>query len=250
MTDAAARKGFSNSRGAGRPPARLTWKKVQHVARPAHDACHPVHVTMRAVRGLDSLRGFPVARAIGLAFHGAKRRGRRVVQFTIQDNHLHLIFEGDDRRSLMRDIRGVAIAIAKRVNRALRRKGQVFDDRYHQRALTEPRTVRATLVYVLMNHKKHGVPGPDIDPMSSARWFDGWRVRQAPPTTPSPVTAPRTKLAATSWRKSGLIDPTARPKSAPLTAEDIASMASCSHPLEYVLPDWIKAQGLVSITPP
>jgi hypothetical protein len=74
--------------------------------------------------------------------------------------------------------------------------------------------MRSVLVYVLMNHKKHGVGGGEnIDPLSSARWFDGWRRPVAPATTPSPVSAPRTALASTGWRKCGLIDLSAAPRS-------------------------------------
>jgi hypothetical protein len=48
-------------------------------------------------------------------------------------------------------VRGLAIRVARAVNRALGRRGRVFADRYHARALTTPRAVRHALVYVLMN---------------------------------------------------------------------------------------------------
>src|SRR5512134_2065696 len=143
------RKGVRNRAGAGRPQRGRWERRMPHVARGSHDRAHPVHVTMRAVKYLPSLRSFALARAIAMAFHGAKARGRRVTHFTIQENHLHLIVEADDRASLLRDIRGVAISIAKRLNGVLHR-GRIFDDRYHMRALPDPRSVRSALVYVLM----------------------------------------------------------------------------------------------------
>lgn len=224
MHDTATRKGVCNRAGAGRPRNDRWDRRIPHVARPSHDAAHPVHVTMRAVRGLPSLRSHILARAIGVAFHGAKRRGRRVAQFTIQENHLHLIVEADDRRALLRDLRGVAIAIAKRVARALRRRGPIFADRYHLRALPDPRSVRSALLYVLLNHKKHGIDETDIDPMSSARWFTGWSRRQPEPTTPSPVVPPRTALLATEWLEHGPISPSAFPRNSKLSARDLAKM--------------------------
>lgn len=178
---------------------------MPHKRRPAHDPACPVHVTVRAVRGLRSLRSLDIARELGRAFHRARRRGRGVAQFSIQDTHLHLIFEAPDRQALMRNVRGVAISIAKAVNRATGRQGKVFDDRYHLTQLFEPRSVRAALVYVLMNHKKHGMDELDIDPRSSARWFDGFRTRLPEPTSPSPVSTPTTELLRSEWRSCGLI---------------------------------------------
>src|SRR6185503_19570725 len=45
-------------KGAGRKPARPR-PNVSHAPRPAHDPRHPVHVTLRAARGLKSLRSEP-----------------------------------------------------------------------------------------------------------------------------------------------------------------------------------------------
>src|SRR5215207_8100567 len=154
-----------NAPGAGRPRLAKWQRRMPHVARAEHDGNHPVHVTMRARRYMPSLRGFVIAREIGRALHGAKVRGRGVAHFSIQETHLHLIFEATDREALMRNIRGVAITLAKAVNRALRQRGNVFSDRYHSNALSEPHSVRSALVYVLMNHKKHGIDEADIDPM-------------------------------------------------------------------------------------
>src|SRR5262249_52013941 len=78
-------------------------------------------------------------------------------------------------------------------------------DRYRARALTTPREVRHSLVYILQNFRKHlaGVRG--LDPRSSAPWFAGWRQRiTAPPGRP-PVAAPRTWLACVGWRRHGLV---------------------------------------------
>jgi hypothetical protein len=73
---------------------------------------------------------------------------------------------------------GLSIRLARSVNRVLERHGRVWGDRYHARALRTPRETRHAIVYVLMNFKKHGNSSNRIDPMSSARWFDGWRTPQ------------------------------------------------------------------------
>ena len=143
--------------GAGRPPTPGRRPGVAHRPRPPHIASHPVHVTLRAgpsVRCLRAARVFPVVRAALALASGA---AFRVLHFSVQDDHVHLIVEADVARAFARGLRGLAIRIARAVNRALSRRGTVWGDRYHARALTTPRAVRHALVYVLMNrHKHHG----------------------------------------------------------------------------------------------
>ncbi len=110
----------------------------------------------------------------------------RVVHFSIQSNHLHLIVEATDERALSRGMQGLSIRMARAVHRALGHGGTVFSDRYHAHQLETPRQTRAALLYVLQNWAKHG-PGGDYDPRSSASWFDGWTrsPRQQPGPSPS-----------------------------------------------------------------
>jgi hypothetical protein len=130
----------------------------------------------------------------------------RVLQFSVQSDHLHLVVEADTPTRLTRGVQGLAVRAAKAVNRVLRRHGAVWAERYHAHALKTPREVRNALVYVLNNFRKH-VPGArGLDPCSSAAWFAGWRTAVARMIGRSPVAAPRTWLAAVGWRRRGLID--------------------------------------------
>jgi hypothetical protein len=52
---------------------------VSHLTRPAHDARHPIHITMRRVRLGPSFREELVYRAILAELADAKRRGTRVL---------------------------------------------------------------------------------------------------------------------------------------------------------------------------
>jgi hypothetical protein len=140
-----------------------------------------------------------------------------LVQFSVQADHLHLLVEGSDTRTLALGIRGLIIRVARAINRALDRTGPVWNDRYHARALTTPREVRQGLVYVLMNFRKHVRHQPwGLDPCSSAPWFDGFRdvarIRPPPPAPGDPaVAASRTWLGNVGWRRHGLIGIYERP---------------------------------------
>jgi hypothetical protein len=96
--------------------------------------------------------------------------------------------------------------VARAVNRVLRRKGPVWGDRYHARPLTTPREVRAGIVYVLMNHRKHRpAEAQAIDASSSAPWFDGFQEPIPPSPDPPPISRPTTWLLRKGWRRTGLI---------------------------------------------
>lgn len=208
-THGGARPGAGRKRVAPRPG-------VPHRPRAPHDPHHPIHVTLRAGTlpvSLRSARVFPVLRA---ALARASRAAFRVIVFSVQGDHLHLAVEADSDRRLRAGLQGLAIRAAKAVNRALGRRGAVWAERYHARALTTPRAVRHALVYVLQNLKKHRPGARGLDPCSSAAWFSGWRNAPRRPAPPwSPVAVARTWLARWGWRRHGLIDMSEAPRTAP-----------------------------------
>jgi REP-associated tyrosine transposase len=169
-----------------------------------------------ASRTLPSLRRDGIFMAVRAAFAKASTERFRLLQFSVQRDHVHLILEGDGLRELCRGIQGLAIRVAKAINRALGRHGRVWDDRYHLRALPTPREVRHALLYVLQNWRKHLNAVRGLDPRSSAAWFTGWHVSTAPPPGRPPVAPPRTWLASVGWRRHGLIGVAEAPRPRPL----------------------------------
>jgi putative transposase len=200
------RAGAGRKRTPGRRPG------VPHRARPTHVAAHPVHVTLRAVDALRCLRASRVFPNVRRALAASSRHDFRIIEFSVQNDHVHLIAEASDGLTLSSGVRGLAIRLARAVNRALRRRGRVWTERYHARALTTPRAVRHVLVYVLMNFRKHLQTVTGVDPCSSAAWFTGWRTALPAGAGPPPVAGARTWLARIGWRRHGLIDIAERPK--------------------------------------
>src|SRR6266542_2381418 len=185
---------------------------VPHRARPEHKIRNPVHVTLRGARGLPSLREQVISFEMRRSLAQTARSWFRVVHFSVQANHVHLLVEADDKASLSRGVMGVAIRMARAINRVLERRGNVWIERYHSRALTTPREVRNGIVYVLMNRQKHASKAMGLDPCSSASLFDGWKVPPslAPPRESiegNPVERPTTWLLRSGWKRHGLIGP-------------------------------------------
>jgi hypothetical protein len=191
---------------------------MPHDTRTKVDPRYPLQVTIRAVPGLPSLRSARVFGALRRAIGRASVDRFRVIHFSVQQDHGHFIVEGDEARRARGGMHGLAIRLALAVNRALgRRKGKVVGDRYHVRPLTTPRQMRTSMVYVLLNFRKHLRAPPGIDPRSSGLHFSGWHrsarlesadvasaaaadaIRGGPPAT----AAPTTWMAITGWRRAG-----------------------------------------------
>jgi REP element-mobilizing transposase RayT len=203
--------------GAGRPIVEGRRRPTPHRSRPIHKAAHPVHVTMRTRSGIVSLRSPRAFAAVRAALAAASRDEFRVVHFSVQSDHLHLIVEAHDTDVLSRGLIGLAIRVARAVNRALGRSGPLWGDRYHARALASPREVRNGIRYVLFNFRKHRpADRRRLDPCSSAAWFDGFR-QTVPRALDPPTRSPRTWLLRIGWwKRHGLLGLDEFPTSPPL----------------------------------
>jgi hypothetical protein len=151
------------------------------------------------------LRGVESRRVLVKAIAAARDRfGCRIVHYSMQSNHVHLVCEASDQVALSRGIRGLLIRMARAINRLHALRGPVWAGRYHERILRTPREVRTVLVYVLGNwrhHRGERYPLGCIDPCSSATWFDGFVETLLPPSSPPPVAAARTWLLTVGYQR-------------------------------------------------
>jgi REP element-mobilizing transposase RayT len=195
---------------------------VPHVTRAPQNRHEPLHVTVRLVAGLPRMRhrrGYQIVRrAVALAnrFDGA-----RICEISIQQNHLHLMVEANERAALTRTMRSFGITVAKQLNARCGRRGRVLDDRYHVVTLHTPAQVRAALLYVLGNWRKHGEDQDLVprmtDRFSSGPYFRGWTepidvsTPPFPDDGPLPLRAAGSYLLRVGWKEHGLISPWERP---------------------------------------
>jgi putative transposase len=215
-------------KGAGRKARRDDQgrRRMAHATRPAIDKRHPQHITLRVAPELGWLRRLDVYAALRVTLRTmlAHAATFRVVHFSLQNTHLHLIVEASDKAALTLGMRAFQISAAKRINamwsrrRQLlaRRRGVVFMDRYHAEDLRSVRQVRNTLSYVLNNWRRHRVDcetsielcAGHLDPYASGQAFPGWSERMpAPGRLPrdyesAPTSAPRTWLLSAGWTKA------------------------------------------------
>ncbi len=209
--------------GAGRPK-KGERASERHKTREAFRANQPVHVVIRPIAEVGTLRGFDTYKAVRSAMITTYARARiRIVHISIQGSHIHMLIEAAGRLELARGMQGFEIACAKSLNAVLskrlgyHRRGTVFPDRYHAVIIRTPRQARGALAYVLNNWRRHREDKVraarlwPIDLFSSAPSFSGFKdldpseLRFAERYLKLPVWEPRTWLLSTGWKKHGLI---------------------------------------------
>ncbi len=168
----------------------------------------PIHVTQKICVGLPRLRTKATFRVVaGAVRAGNEKPGFRVVAFSLLSNHFHYIVEARDKVRLARGMQGLAIRVAKALNRHWGRRGKVFRERFFARALRTMQAMRRAFIYVVQNARRHGIklPWGEPDPFSSGPWFRFWRGRTKRRTDPSPVALPSTAtLELVLGRRIGL----------------------------------------------
>jgi hypothetical protein len=105
-THGGRRVGAGRKRAGDRP-------SVPHRGRERNDPHHPAHVSFRATALPASLRHGRVFIAVRAALARASGDGFRVIQFSVQSNHLHLVVEADTAARFTRGLQGLAIRVAK-----------------------------------------------------------------------------------------------------------------------------------------
>lgn len=172
-------------RRAGRP-RKPEHERTSHARRPVLDGRFPVHIALTILPTVEDLRRGRCYRVLRRCFAmGKDRFGFRLAHFAVQGHRVQLVCEAPDSASLSRGLQGLAIRIARNLNRKLGRRGRLFVERYRERILRSRADVRQALSLV---YKHSG--------FSSAQFVDG-----RPMEEPSPVLEARTQLLRTTWRR-------------------------------------------------
>ncbi len=138
FTDIRMKTGRGGPRpGAGRPAAARPV--VHHVKRDDFSEREPAHVTIRVGEGVPSMRRKPLLRAFQRSLREVRGRPYfRVVEYSVQTDHLHMIVEASDKDALASGMKAVGSRLARAVHRVFARSGRVLAGRYHVRALKSP----------------------------------------------------------------------------------------------------------------
>ncbi|MBL8898115.1 MAG: hypothetical protein JNM84_10835 [Planctomycetes bacterium] len=186
---------------------------MPHRKRSAKKRGEPLHITVRLADGLPSLRRGGARKVVLAALSASSdRHEKRIIHYTVQGHHLHLLVEADDRECVACAMNALLSPLARALNMLWGRRGKVFPERDHDEVISTPTQARNALRYVRQNGKKHGAVSPSsIDLCSSASVFEGWMELPSialVPTAPvvAAVAPASTWLLTIGWRRLGLLD--------------------------------------------
>jgi len=206
-------KGWGGKRrNAGRPNKTGT---VHHMKREEVNFKRPLHITLKLKSGLKNLRVPPLLEQFKISAEKAKQQGLRLIHFSIQTNHLHLLVECRDNETLSRGMKSLGCKLGKAIRKYCGGSGPVFKGRFHLQVIKNPTQARNSLAYVLLNEAKHKKFIPYKDAYSSAGHFHEWRRllgrntgpilqygRQVKRSLPGHLSAPHSWLAREGWKRA------------------------------------------------
>lgn len=131
--------------GSGRK--RLKSKGVAHRTREKVTRHTPLHVNFKFK---TTIKNKFCLRLLKRAIVNARAFGLRVIHFSLQHNHIHLIVEADNNEILTTGMRSLTITFAKGL-----KIGKVQVERYHLHVLKSIRETKNAVHYVLFNKQKH-----------------------------------------------------------------------------------------------
>ena len=199
--------------GAGRP--NLSGQ-VNHMKRARVKSATPLHLTWRLKDDVVNLRSYDALKLFKAAAVRARGFGLRILHFSLQSNHIHLIVECKSNEALKLGTRSLGTSLGKGIRKLAGGVGSVFAGRFHLQVLVNPTRVRNAMAYVLQNYSKHARLLNHIDRYSSAPYFYQWRQllgarmgpilagHSGPPARPIPdfLSPPQSWLGREGWLRA------------------------------------------------
>lgn len=140
-------RGRHGGRRTGSGRKRIHSKGVAHRTREKVSSRTPCHVNFKF---RCNIKNKFALRLLKRAIVRARSTGLRIIHFSLQSNHVHLIIEPVSKDILTKGMRSLTITFAKGLQ-----KGKVQVERYHLHVLRTVKEARNAAFYVLFNNQKH-----------------------------------------------------------------------------------------------
>lgn len=142
---------FKGKKGGRRPGSgrkRIHSKGVAHREREKIKPTTPLHINFKYK---TYIKNKICLRLLKKAILNSRKHGLRIIHFSLQSNHVHLIVEAETNQILTKGMRSLTVTFAKGLDR-----GRVQLDRFHLHVLKSLRETKNAVHYVLFNSQKHG----------------------------------------------------------------------------------------------
>lgn len=141
---------YKGKRGGRRPSSgrpRIHSKGVAHRKREKVNLKTPLHINFKLNLNVRTKERLKILKK---AIVKAREQGLNIIHYSLQSNHVHLIVETMDNKTLTKGMRSLTITFSKNIKR-----GQIQKERYHLHVLRTPRETKNAITYVLFNQQKH-----------------------------------------------------------------------------------------------
>lgn len=153
-------KGKHGGRREGSGRKRIHSPGVAHRTRERVNMRTPAHVNFKLKA---QIRNKACLKILKRAILNSRKKGLRVVHYSLQSNHVHLIVEAGDSATLTTGMRSLTVTFAKGL-----RRGRVQLERYHLHVLRTLREAKNAIRYVLLNRQRHtGAKTVEVDGYAS-----------------------------------------------------------------------------------
>ncbi|MFA6237633.1 MAG: transposase [Bacteriovorax sp.] len=147
------KKTLFNIKGAGRPA--IHDRGIRHIARDEIKRLTPLHLTVKIEKKKAGLRSKSILKTLHTSIKKARHKGLRIIHYTLEYDHIHLLVESDNNETLGRGMQSFGISFSKGINKIKATSGKVFKTRYHFRKLMTPKEVKNAINYIFGNSIKH-----------------------------------------------------------------------------------------------
>ncbi len=154
-----------NRKGAGRPA--LHDPGIRHTNRPHIKKPASLHLTIKVKKKKAEIKNKSVLKILKRAILNARKQGLRVIHFSLEYDHVHLLIEADNNLILGKGMQAFGVTLSKAINRLKKLKGGVYKHRYHFRQISSTRELKIVMNYIFTNGLKHGTAKSILNPFNS-----------------------------------------------------------------------------------
>lgn len=159
-------KTLTNPKGAGRKP--IHDKGIRHISREIIERPSSLHITIKVRANKADIQNKKILKALHRAIMRARFKSLKVIHYTLEYNHVHLLVECASNYRLGRAMQAFGICFAKAINKAKLSKGTVYKHRYHLRKIRSAQDLKRVINYIFSNGIKHKRTKSIIDPYNSS----------------------------------------------------------------------------------
>lgn len=156
-----------NYRGAGRSAKHDAG--IRHTSRPKISRPTSLHLTIKVKSIKANIKNKIILHMLKRAILNARRQGLKVIHFSLEYDHVHLLIEADNNLTLGKGMKALGVTLAKRINKFRGLKGAVYKHRYHFRRVGSSAQLKKVMNYIFSNGVKHGTSKSIICPYNSLR---------------------------------------------------------------------------------